>query len=88
MDIMCDINPEYKQNARFKYGRKTLYLRIIEAIYGIIQSALLWYELYVSVFKSMGLELHTYDMCVANKDINRKQCTIACYFDGNKVSNV
>ena len=36
MDIMYDINPEYKQNARFKYGRKTLYLRIIEAIYGII----------------------------------------------------
>ena len=41
VDIMSDINPEYKQQVRTKDGRKTLYLRIIKSIYGIIESALL-----------------------------------------------
>ena len=35
-DIKCDINPEYKQHVRFKACRKTLYIRILKAIYEII----------------------------------------------------
>ena len=38
VDIMCDINIEYKNHVRFKYGRKILYLRILRAIYGMIES--------------------------------------------------
>ena len=41
VDIMCEINPEYKQQVRTKDGRNTLYIRILKAIYGIIESALL-----------------------------------------------
>ena len=54
----------------------------------MVDSALLWYELYVSVLKYMGFQLNTYDMCVANKDINGKQCTISWHVDNNKVSHV
>ena len=54
VDIMCDINPEYKHHVRLKDGRKTLYLCILKSIYGIIKSALLWYELYLSVLKYVG----------------------------------
>ena len=60
---MCDINPEYKKHVRFKDGRKKSYLRILKAMYGMIKSALLWYKLYVSVLKYMGLQLNTYYMC-------------------------
>ena len=42
VDIMCDINPNYKQKGTLKDGRKTLYLFIFKAIYGIIKSDLLW----------------------------------------------
>ena len=35
-DILCDINPKYKQHARFKDGRKKLFLRTLKAIYGMI----------------------------------------------------
>ena len=45
MDIMCDINTDYKQQIRFKDGRKKLYLQIIKSIYGMIESCLLCYEL-------------------------------------------
>ena len=86
VDIMCDINTEYKHQVRFKHGRKILYICILKAIYGIIESDLIWYELYMSVLKNMGFQLNPYDMCVANKDIKWKQCTTAWNVDDNKVS--
>ena len=65
-----------------------MYLHILKSIYGMIESALLWYELYVSVLKDTGFQINPYTMCVQNKDINRKQCTIDWYVDDNKVSHV
>ena len=87
VDIMCEINPEYEVGVRMQNGKRVLYLRIKKAIYGMIESALLWYELYVSVLKEMGFVLNPYDMCVANKYINGKQCTIAWYVHDNKISH-
>ena len=46
--VMCDINPQYKQHIRFKYGKKIFYLCILRVIYGVIKSDTMWYELYVS----------------------------------------
>ena len=54
----------------------------------MIKYAILWYKLYMSIIKDIGFQLNSYAMCVPNKDINRKQCTIACYVDDNKVSHV
>ena len=36
----------------------------------------------------MDFLLNPYDTCVANKEINNKQCTIAWYVDDNKISHV
>jgi hypothetical protein len=36
----------------------------------------------------MGFVLNPYDLCVANKTINGKQCTIVWYVDDNKISHV
>ena len=88
MDILCSINPEYSVHVRTEGGGEVLYLRIRKAIYGMIESALLWYDLFVSVLKDMGFVLNPYDMCVAKKTINVKQCTVAWYVDNNKISHV
>ena len=85
---MYDINTDYNEHVRLKDVSKKLDLRILKAIYGMIESALLWYELYLGVIKDMELQLNTYDMCVANKDINGEQWTIAYYLNDNKVSHV
>ena len=55
---------------------------------GCVKSALLWYELYTNTLKDIGFELNPYDLCVANKDINGKQCTIVWHVDDNKISHV
>ena len=88
VDIMCEINSEYIPAVRNEKEQKVLYLRVRKAIYGMIESALLWYELYTSVLMDMGFKLNPYDHCVANKIINGKQCTIAWYVDDNKISHV
>ena len=87
VDIMCEVNQEYKKYVTVQNGKKVLYVKILRAIYGCIESALLWYQLYVSTLKGMGFKLNPYDKCVANKMINGKQCTIVWYVDDNKISH-
>ena len=87
VDIMCDVNPEFKEDVRYENGTKVLYVKINKAIYGMIESALLWYELYVTVLVDEGFELNPYDKCVANKTINGKQCTIGWYVDDNIIGH-
>ena len=87
VDIMCQVNPAYKPFVIEEKGKKVLYMKILRAIYGCIQSALLWYELYTSVLEGMGFTVNPYDRCVANSMINGKQCTIVFYVDDNKVSH-
>ena len=65
-----------------------MYLRIRKAIYGIIESALILYDLFFSVLKDMGFVLNPYGICVATKTINGKQCIVACYVNNNKISHV
>ena len=53
----------------------------------MIESALLWYSLYVEVLEKEGFKLNPYDACVENKVIDGKQCTIVWYVDDNKLSH-
>ena len=53
-----------------------------------MKSALLWYELFTNTLKGKGFVLNPYDLCVANKFINGKQCTITWYVDDTKISHV
>jgi hypothetical protein len=88
VDILCKMNPKYIEYVVLEAGVRTLYVRLIKAIYGCVQSALLWYELFSETLQKMGFALNPYDRCVANCDINGKQCTIAWYVDDTKISHV
>ena len=48
----------------------------------------MWYELFTSVLVDIGFTLNPYDACVANCDIDGKQCTVAWYVNDNKISHV
>ena len=88
VDKLCDVSPEYKKFVCYEDGKKVLYLKLLKALYGCVQSALLWYELFSGTLKNMGFKLNPYDTCVANKTINDKQCTIVWYVDDTKISHV
>jgi hypothetical protein len=88
VDIMCKACKDYRKFVTYENGKKVLYLQLLKAIYGCIQSALLWYELLTSTLKGMGFELNPYGACVANKMVDGKQGTIVWYVDDTKISHV
>ena len=82
------MNPYHIPNIRYKNGKKVLYLKILKTLYGYIESAILWYDLYVYTLKELVFVINPYDRCVENKGIDEKQCTICWYVYKNKVSPV
>ena len=88
VDILCEMNPKHAAFVAIEAGSKVLYVRLVKAIYGCVQSALLWCKMFYSYLKELSFKLNPYDPCVANKMINGKQYTIAWYVDDTKISHV
>ena len=57
-------------------NKKVLYVRLKKALYGLLRSALLFYQKLSKVLEDEGFVKNNYDSCVANKIINGKQMTI------------
>ena len=72
-----------------KDGRKLLYVELLKALYGCIQSAMLWWKLFTSTLAEDGFTVNPYDSCVANKIMpDGTQCTVCWYVDDLKISHV
>ena len=56
----------YKEYVVYENGRKTLYKRMIMAIYGMLQAAPLWYNKFRKDLEGLGFKFNSYDPCVAN----------------------
>jgi len=65
-----DVKPEFKEDVRFENGMKVLYVLILKALYGMIESALLWYELFSTVLKEEEFDVNKIDKCIAQKYVN------------------
>jgi hypothetical protein len=87
VDIMCNVYADYKKFACYENGKKVLYLELLKAFYGCIQSALLWYELFSSTLQGMSFELNPSETCIENKVIDGKQCTIVWHVDDTNISH-
>jgi hypothetical protein len=69
-------------------GETVLYVRLLNALYGIMKAALLYYQSFVADLKPIGFEINPYDPCVANKIVEGKQLTVVWHVDDLKVSHV
>jgi Reverse transcriptase (RNA-dependent DNA polymerase) len=88
VDILLKMEPSYARFMTMEKGVKVLYARLNKALYGCVQSALLWYTLFHDTLKTMGFKINPYDPCVANCMIDGSQCTIAWYVDDTKISHI
>ena len=63
-----------------KNGEPMLYVKLLEALYGLLMSALLFCKKLACDLVDMGFEICPYDLCVANKNVNGLQmtCYVAC----------
>ena len=75
--MMVQIDPELyrKYVIMSPRGQPMLYVKLNKALYGLLRSALLFYNKLVSELKDMGFVLNPYDPCVANRMVNGSQQT-------------
>ena len=69
-------------------GELVIYVEALNALYGIMKAALLFYLKFVKNLKSIGFVLNTYDPCMANKIVDGAQLTVVWHVDDLKVSHV
>ena len=88
-ELMVQVDPKLYQKyiTTNKKGEAMLYVRLSEASYGLLQSALLFYQKLRGELKDYGFEVNPYDPCVANKVVNGSQMTVTWDVNNLKVSH-
>jgi hypothetical protein len=89
--LLVKVNPKlYEQYLeKDRNGKPVMYVKLEKALYGTLQAAMLFLkDLTGTTLVDMGFEVNPYDMCVANKTINGKQCTIVWHVDDLKISHM
>ena len=72
VDIMCKVSDEYEKFVGIENGKRVLYLRLKKALYGCMQSAILWYDTFKGCLEDLGFKINKHDRCVANMITNGK----------------
>ena len=68
-------------------GQKVLIVECLNAIYGMMVAALLYYKKFVKSLTKQGFKLNPYDGCVTNKIVKGKKITICFHVDNCKISH-
>ena len=89
VDMLVQIDPEkYGPFVVYEKNRKVLYVQVLRAIYGMLQSSLLWYQKLRRDLEQVDFVFNPYDPCVANRERDGKQHTVVFHVDDLKSSHV
>ena len=89
VDILLEMDYEkYGSFVTKENGRRILYVAMSKALYGMLDSAILYYKKFRKDIEEQGYEVNPYDPCVANKMIEGKQHTVCWHVDDLKASHV
>ena len=88
-ELMVQIDPKLyrKHIITSSKGEPMLYVKLSKALYGLLQSALLFYRKLRADLEVFGFVVNPYDPCVANKVINGSQMTVTWHVDDLKISH-
>ncbi len=70
-----------------KAGQKLLLVQCLNAVYGTMVAAVLYYKKFVKNLKKQWYNINPYDRCIANKVVKGKQVTICFHIDDCKISH-
>jgi hypothetical protein len=70
-----------------KSGQKILIVECLNAVYGTMVAALLYYKKFVKSLTKKGFKLNPYDGCIASKTMNGKHITVCFRVDECKISH-
>ena len=70
IDMLVDIEPQtYQKFVKGENGSKVIYVQVLKAIYGMLQSALLFYKKLRRDLEENGFTMNPYDPCAVNKTV-------------------
>ena len=82
VDMLVQLDPAlYGLYVVFEDNRKVLYVQVLCAIYGMLESSLLWYKKFQKDLEKHGFKFNPYDPCVANRTVAGKQHTVRFHMD-------
>ena len=77
-EILCNIDPKYRIYLR---ADKNIAVRLKKALYGCVQSAILWYEELTSTLQEMGFIRNPYNTCSFSRLQDGSNDRILVYVD-------
>ena len=88
-DMLVKIAPEVygPYLTKDKKGNSLLYVKLLKALYGLMEASLMFYQKLRKDLEDLGFEVNPYDPCVANKMIEGSQFTIIWHVDDLKLSH-
>ncbi|CAJ1938132.1 unnamed protein product [Cylindrotheca closterium] len=81
VDMMIRLEPRYRDYGVIENGKRVIYVRVLRAIYGMLEASMLWYKKLRGDMEKHGFIFNPYDGCIANKIVNGKQQTIRFHVD-------
>ena len=89
VDILVKIAPDIYQDyvTTDRKENKQILVECLNALYGTMVAALLYYQKFTNSLKEKGYNVNPYDPCVWNKKIKGSQCTICFHVDDCKISH-
>ena len=89
LDLLMEIDHDmYHPHMVKEKGKPVIYVEFLKALYGTLRAARLFWETLSGKLQEWGFAINPYDPCVANKAIERQQCTITWHVDDLKISHV
>ncbi len=88
-EILVEIDPEkYNEYVVLEGGRRTIYVVMLKALYGMMMSSLLYYLKFRGDLEGIGFRVNPYDPCVANRIVKNRQHTVIWHVDDLKSTHV
>jgi hypothetical protein len=82
VSLLVNLSPEvYGPFVVTDKHRKVIYVQVLRGLYGMLVAALLWYTKFRGDLEVKGQEFNPYDLCVANKIIDKRRHTVRFHVD-------
>ena len=60
---------DYQDFVKDERNHKVLYVEMLKALYGMLQSSLLYYKKFRKDLEEIGFKINPYNLCVTNKTV-------------------
>ena len=76
--ILAQLDEKFE---KYQDSKEAIIVKLNKALYGCVESAVLWYKDLRATLEADGYKVNSYDLCVFNKDYKGTQITVIFHVD-------